>query len=385
MSNELAVKEKVDEPVSLNIQNEIMGLMPTAGTLELTDQQKQILFVPPEDKSVEIRPDGLIYLPWMEYTKRLRDAFGCGWSMIPQGPPKLEGNLILWGFYLIIQGKLMGFSYGQQEYKANNPRMNWGDALEGAKSNALMRLCKGMGIAIELWQPSFVTEWKKKYAESYWEMSKKPGQQEEKRWRKKNTSMQDKSYPASEINKEIPIENISQSEGNDNDEDDFICPFKKHKGEKWEDILKDNPDYVQWVIDNTNYTEKERLKSLVEESLPSDNQNEQSGNLIIVGDVIAIELKKSREIQLKKLQEMVKETKLQGLFTQFIEKLYECKKSSELLKNPSHLDDCLSVWQPLYQAWKEKSIDIGQFQNDIQTIMDDIDGVVDELEGPRAV
>lgn len=159
------IKEK--EITTTNIQQEIEKLIPIAGTIELTEEQKKILFAPVDPDTVEIRPDGLIYLPWMEYVTRLRNAFGVSWTILPKGNPSLKDNYIYWGFYLIIQGKPAGFAIGEQEYHPNNPTMTYGDAIEGAKSNALMRLCKGLGISLELWKPSFIRAWKEKYAECY--------------------------------------------------------------------------------------------------------------------------------------------------------------------------------------------------------------------------
>ena len=37
-------------------------------------------------------------------------------------------------------------------------------ASEGAKSNALMRCCKDLGVASVLWDPIFIAQWKSKYA-----------------------------------------------------------------------------------------------------------------------------------------------------------------------------------------------------------------------------
>ena len=151
----------------LDFQQQITDLISTAGTIEITTIQKEILYAPVTEQDVEIRPDGLIYLPWMEYVTRLRNAFGIQWAIIPQGMPTSEGDYILWPFWLVIQGKIAGFAVGEQQYYANNPTMTYGDALEGAKSNALMRLCKGIGISLELWKPSFIRNWKGKYAETY--------------------------------------------------------------------------------------------------------------------------------------------------------------------------------------------------------------------------
>lgn len=164
------VSRTTDEEFEL----EIARLIPQAGTIQLTDAQKLTLYAPVPEDIVEIRPDGLIYLPWMEYVDRMSKAFGMSWSIVPKGGPKMNPtkNGILWGFYLIVDGKLAGFAIGEQAYYENNPGMMWGDAVEGAKSNALMRLCKGIGIGLELWRPSFVRSWKEKYAETYWDAKK---------------------------------------------------------------------------------------------------------------------------------------------------------------------------------------------------------------------
>jgi len=160
------------------VKDQIFPLIPTVGTIKLTKEQGEILYADVDKESVEIRPDGLIYLPWMEYVTRLQKAFGMSWGIIPDGQPRQMGLFILWGFYMVIGGKLAGFAIGEQKYQPNNPMMTWGDACEGAKSNALMRLCKGLGISLELWQPKFIKEWIKEYAESYDDKGKM-------RWRKK--------------------------------------------------------------------------------------------------------------------------------------------------------------------------------------------------------
>lgn len=159
--------EKKNEIIPLEFQGEIEKFLPTAGTIVLSPAQEIILYEPIKDDDVEIRPDGLVYLPWMEYASRLRRAFGLSWVLIPQGLPKIQGEIIYWGFHLIIRGNFSGFAIGEQKYQASNATMSYGDACEGAKSNALMRLCKGLGIGLELWKPSFVRAWREKFAEQF--------------------------------------------------------------------------------------------------------------------------------------------------------------------------------------------------------------------------
>jgi len=178
--------EKQVPMLANNFEEELNKMISMAGTIELTEEQKAILYAPVDDDLIEIRPDGRIYLPWMEYVSRLKQTFGLGWQAIPQGMPKFQGNHIYWGYYLVIQGKFAGFSIGEQEYQPKNYGMSYGDAVEGAKSNALMRLCKGVGIGLELWQPSFIKRWKAKYAETYYDQKK-----QKDLWRRKDVIEQE--------------------------------------------------------------------------------------------------------------------------------------------------------------------------------------------------
>ncbi len=167
------IEDQEQVPAIMNdFDNEINKMIAMAGTIELTEAQQAILYAPVDEELIEIRPDGIVYLPWMEYVSRLRKALGMGWQAVPQGMPKFKGNHIYWGYYLVIQGKFAGYAIGEQEYQPSNRMMSYGDAVEGAKSNALMRLCKGIGIGLELWQKSFTDSWKKKYAESYFDKGK---------------------------------------------------------------------------------------------------------------------------------------------------------------------------------------------------------------------
>ena len=56
--------------------------------------------------------------------------------------------------------RLVGIARGEQEYfdPSGIPT-----ATEACKSNALMRCCKDLGVASELWDPRFIREFKKEY------------------------------------------------------------------------------------------------------------------------------------------------------------------------------------------------------------------------------
>jgi hypothetical protein len=160
---------------NLEFGEEIRKMLGTAGTLALTDAQHLALYEPFKHSDVYLKPDGLVYFTWTKFAGRLTKAFGgTGWAMIPQGMPKVNNNLIVWGFHLVIKGVYCGFAIGEQQY-FNNGRMTYGEACEGAKSNALTRLCKALGIGIELWDKDFINEWLDKYADKRWDHNANEG------------------------------------------------------------------------------------------------------------------------------------------------------------------------------------------------------------------
>ncbi|MEM3508584.1 MAG: hypothetical protein QXJ06_00520 [Candidatus Aenigmatarchaeota archaeon] len=147
------------------------------GTLELTEEQQKILFEEPNDEDILIRPDGLIYLNWTWYAERLRRAFGLQWQLIPSSEPVITKNnqgkpTVIWGFYLFIKGICMGYALGEHTDQREKT-LSFGEACESAKSNALMRLCKGIGMSLKLWNKEYVDYWISNYArkdaKGYWE------------------------------------------------------------------------------------------------------------------------------------------------------------------------------------------------------------------------
>lgn len=195
MGKDIAVREEqsVQNPEKLESKMlevsgtlDISSMVKSVGGLKLTDEQKGELFkaVPAED--IEIRPDGLIYVPGGWYRAKLREMFGLEWALVPKGDAKYidEANLMVWGFFLVIKGSLMGYALGENPYYKNNKTMSYGDAIEGCKTNALTRLCKDLGMTPNLWIPSFAREWVSRYALEYKEYDgyKK---KEVSKWRRK--------------------------------------------------------------------------------------------------------------------------------------------------------------------------------------------------------
>jgi len=129
-------------------------------------QVAKILSEPIDKEDVEIKPDGLLYLPEIKYRRILNRAFGPGgWGLAPQGETEISQSILSREWTLICLGRFVSTARGEQEFfrPTGIPTAN-----EGAKSNALMRCCKDLGIASELWDPRYIRQFKAKYCVEVW-------------------------------------------------------------------------------------------------------------------------------------------------------------------------------------------------------------------------
>lgn len=167
------------------------------GTLEVGEESLKVLEEPLDPNDVQIRPDGLVYLPWTWYNKKLNRAFGIlKWGLIPQGAPQIKemGNstLVVWLNWLVVKGIPVSMAGGETSYQPSNYTMSYGDAMEGARTNSLSRNCKNLGMAIELWDWRWVEEWKRDFAETY--PNPNPNARQKQLWRKKKVSQASSGY-----------------------------------------------------------------------------------------------------------------------------------------------------------------------------------------------
>ena len=134
------------------------------GSQPFSREIAEILLAPVSEEDIEIKPDGLLYLPEIKYRRVLNRAFGPGgWGLAPRTESLVTSGQISREYGLICHGRLVSIARGEQDYFGGEEKLT--TALEGCKSNALMRCCKDLGIASELWDPSFIRRWKKKYCE----------------------------------------------------------------------------------------------------------------------------------------------------------------------------------------------------------------------------
>jgi len=137
-----------------------------ASVLPVSSQQFAVLTRPIHHNDIEVKPDGIIYLPEIKYRRRLNEAFGpMGWSLIPRGEPKVGARIVTREYSLIVDGRFVAQAQGENPYFSEEQLPS---AVEGCKSNALMRCCKDLGIGSELWDPNFIREFTKSSMTEVW-------------------------------------------------------------------------------------------------------------------------------------------------------------------------------------------------------------------------
>lgn len=152
---------------------------------------------PVRDEDVEIKPDGIIYLPEIKYRRILNKAFGPGgWGLMPRGNYIIHNGSICQQYALFCHGQFVSQAWGDQLYDDSTAsHKSLASALEGVKSNALMRCCKDLGVASELWDPSFILKWKAEHCVEVWAVHYKTGQRKKLYRRRDRPAFE---YPYSE-------------------------------------------------------------------------------------------------------------------------------------------------------------------------------------------
>ncbi|KAI7902527.1 mitochondrial genome maintenance MGM101 [Cokeromyces recurvatus] len=162
-------------------------------TERFPEEVTNILLQPINHEDVEIKPDGLLYLPEIKYRRILNKAFGPGgWGLAPRGEHTISPKNISREYALICSGRFVSQARGEQDFFDISGLPT---ASEGCKSNALMRCCKDLGIASELWDPAFIRKFKKKYCVEVW-AEHVTTKKKKKLWRKKDDTL---DYPYKEV------------------------------------------------------------------------------------------------------------------------------------------------------------------------------------------
>ncbi|KAL8887082.1 MAG: hypothetical protein Q9215_005287 [Flavoplaca cf. flavocitrina] len=129
-------------------------------------ESAEALLAPIGLDDIEVKPDGIVYLPEIKYRRILNKAFGPGaWGLAPRGETIVTAKAVTREYALVALGRLVSVARGEQDYFSPEGIPT---AVEGCKSNALMRCCKDLGVASELWDPRFIRKFIVEHAKEVW-------------------------------------------------------------------------------------------------------------------------------------------------------------------------------------------------------------------------
>lgn len=76
------------------------------GSVSFSKEQSDILLAPIDSGDVEVKPDGILYLPEIKYRRILNKAFGPGgWGLAPRGESIVTGKLVTREYGMVVQGR----------------------------------------------------------------------------------------------------------------------------------------------------------------------------------------------------------------------------------------------------------------------------------------
>jgi hypothetical protein len=146
------------------------------------DDVRKILAETPPHEDVQIKPDGIVFMPGVWWRRQLTRAFGAGgWALAPRGPARTVGNAVEYHGALYCLGRWVAEAVGG----ADNGYMSHADLIESARTDCLSKCCKDLGMASELWEKDWREAWQREYAEKYTVQSGKYAGKEQWRLKKR--------------------------------------------------------------------------------------------------------------------------------------------------------------------------------------------------------
>lgn len=153
------------------VANLTMKAYEMASTLKLTPEEVSSLqqeFPDEAFKPGAAGKENLIYIEHAFLRDRLNQVFGPGqWAIIPRNRwaepfttgRGTEGSRVYVEAMLVIRGAFVAEAVGAMEYYPKNESQNYGDAVEGAKTAALRRCAKELGIGLQAWKQDWCNGW----------------------------------------------------------------------------------------------------------------------------------------------------------------------------------------------------------------------------------
>src|SRR5262245_21478418 len=160
------------------IANLTMKAYERASLLILTDDEVTALKADFPDDAFQTGAGGndkLIYIEHAYLRDRFDQVFRPGqWALVPRSRwgddfsydkfrdgkfVTIQGTRIYVEAMLVCRGCFVAEAIGDMDYYKNNMGGNYGDAVEGAQSNALRRCAKALGVGLQAWKETFAVAW----------------------------------------------------------------------------------------------------------------------------------------------------------------------------------------------------------------------------------
>ncbi|KAJ3213159.1 hypothetical protein HDU67_003212 [Dinochytrium kinnereticum] len=132
----------------------------------------KILSSPIQGKDLDVdEVRGWLYMKKSRYIELLDKAFGKdGWTMQPRGPLRFTsptGKTAFRTYVLYVQGRFVSEAIGDREVEKNyaGKEVNVDEVEERCQYAGMVRCCKDLGIASELWDKAVVDGLRSKYFE----------------------------------------------------------------------------------------------------------------------------------------------------------------------------------------------------------------------------
>jgi hypothetical protein len=140
-------------------------------TEPFSDEARKILAETPNHDEVELKPDGICFMPGVWYRRQLTRAFGAGgWGLRPTAPVRTVGNAVEWTGALYCLGRWVAEAVGGQP---TSEWMSHADSIQGAKTDCLSKCCgHGLAMASELWDKTWREAWMAEYTTKEWKDGK---------------------------------------------------------------------------------------------------------------------------------------------------------------------------------------------------------------------
>lgn len=158
------------------VSNVLHAAYEKAAMLSITKEEADSLTAPFADEDFRTGAAGkenLIYIEHASLRDRLNSVLGVGqWAMIVRNRWAEEfdyydkharayekASRVYADVVLLIRGAFAAEAIGDMVYYPKNQQVNYGDAVEGAKSAALRRCAKDLGIGLQAWHKDFCEGW----------------------------------------------------------------------------------------------------------------------------------------------------------------------------------------------------------------------------------